>query len=65
MSAQRKSPKQGPAPARAIPQPVDVHEGVPDRAANRPAWRWVAMIVLFVAWISFLVYCWLGGNPPR
>ncbi len=66
MSPKRANPKAEEArPERPIPQAVDVHAGVPDCAAKRPAWRWVAMILLFAAWISFLMYCWLGGNSPK
>ena len=52
------SPASGPAP----PPPVDVSDGIPDRAAQ-PSWRrllWVLLI--FAAWMAFLVYVKTAGS---
>ena len=50
-------------PAQPAREPVDVHEGIPDCAARRPAWRWIVMAAAFVGWVVFLGYCWLSGSP--
>ncbi len=49
-------------PAPAVPAPVDVADGIPDRAA-RPSWRrllWV--IAIFAAWLAFLIYVKVSGE---
>lgn len=44
------------------PQPKDVIDGIPDRAARRPRWQIVAIFALFAAWIAFLLICQLIGR---
>jgi len=58
---QDNAPADRPAPS----EPVDVHNGIPDCAARTSPLRWALIGLLFVAWVAFLVYCWLGGNPPQ
>ena len=36
------------------PQPVDVQEGIPDRAANPPLWRYLVLVGAFVLWVGLL-----------
>jgi len=45
-----------------VPEPVDVVDGIPDRAAHRPMWKWVLIAAAFLAWLAFLIYCQLAGN---
>ena len=47
------------------PEPVDVVDGIPDRAARTPAWKYIVIAAIFLAWVAFLVYCWLASNLPR
>ena len=56
--------KQPPPAAPEIPQPVDVVDGIPDRSARRPLWKYILIGVLFLAWVAFLVYCHLAGRIP-
>ena len=46
-----------------IPEPRDVVDGIPDRAARRPVWKYVLLAVIFLAWMAFLVYCAVTGSP--
>jgi len=47
----------------APPEPVDVVDGVPDRAARAPLWRYLLLLGIFLAWLGFLIYCAAAGNP--
>jgi|GEM_PF-1735267 len=50
---------------RPAPQPVDVVDGVPDRAPSRPLWKLLLLAGIFLAWVAFLVYCAVaGGRKP-
>jgi hypothetical protein len=43
------------------PEPVDISDGIPDRRALI-SWPLIAvLIVVFVAWCSFLLYCQYEG----
>jgi hypothetical protein len=46
------TPKTPPKP----PEPVDVEGGIPDRSPDRPAWKHVAIAVIFLAWMGVLIY---------
>ena len=61
----KRAKKQSPAKDKAPqpPQPVDVVDGVPDRAENPPKWKYFALLGIFAAWVAFLVYCHLAGGP--
>lgn len=53
-------------PDQAQPaEPVDVVDGIPDRQADPPRWKLLALAGVFLAWIAFLLYCQLGGAPPK
>ena len=49
--------------APAPPRPVDVVDGIPDRAARAPLWRYLLLVGLFLAWLGFLIYCAAAGAP--
>jgi len=49
------------AEPRQIPEPVDVADGIPDRRANPPKWRYALLAAIFAAWVAFLIYCQLAG----
>jgi len=57
-------PRRKAAP-RAEPagEPADVVDGIPGRSAG-PAGRGLLWIVLiFAAWVAFMIYCQVGGTP--
>ena len=43
-------------------KPIDVVDGIPDRAAHVSVWKCVLMGMVFAAWLAFLIYCALAGN---
>jgi hypothetical protein len=45
------SPTQAPSP-----RPAGAEE-IPCRSKNRPAWKYVLLAAIFLAWLSFLIYC--------
>ena len=55
--------KDRPRSDAAPPQPVDVVDGIPDRAENPPRWKYVLIAAVFLAWLGFLIYCAAAGNP--
>jgi hypothetical protein len=48
--------------APEIARPVDVADGIPDRSAKPVKWVYVAIAVVFLAWMAFLVYCAVAGR---
>lgn len=55
--------KAEPRSSRVEPtDPVDVVDGIPDRAAVRPAWKYIAIGLIFLAWVAFLIYSVLAGR---
>jgi hypothetical protein len=50
------------AEPRKLPEPVDVVDGIPDRAAHTPAWKLLLLAGIFLAWLAFLIYCAAAGN---
>lgn len=60
--SRRKTQAAREPPAKA-PQPVNVIDGIPDRRPGR-AWPTVVVIVVvFAAWVAFLIYCKVAGSP--
>jgi hypothetical protein len=59
MSQPRKS---GEPAACGAPEPVDVVEGIPDRSAASSRWKIVLIVVVFAAWVAFLIYCRYAGR---
>jgi len=50
------------AGARKVGEPIDISDGIPDRSAVRPRWRIVLIVVVFAAWVAFLIYCRFAGR---
>ena len=72
MSAARAKPpaprpagaaKPAEAPAPPGPEPRDVVDGIPDRAARRPTWKYVLLASAFAAWVAVLVALYFVGRP--
>jgi hypothetical protein len=42
--------------------PIDVVDGIPDRAAKPAKWKYILIALIFLAWVAFLLYCLLSGN---
>lgn len=62
-AAKTREPRQKKGPAPRPPEPVNVVDGIPDRS-DRPGWRrLVWILVVFAAWVTFLVYCLVAGSP--
>jgi hypothetical protein len=47
---------------KKLPQPVNVYDGIPDRAARPSRKRLLLVAGLFVAWVAFLVAFLLIGR---
>ena len=58
-AAQSETQSGAPSPA----DPVDVADGIPDRSATCPLWRYAVLGAVFIAWIVFLVYCQVTAMP--
>lgn len=60
MTKAPKSKPQAQQPQSSQPLvPRDVIDGIPDRAAKRPLWKFIAIAVVFLCWVAFLIYCLL------
>lgn len=47
---------------KKLPEPVDVHDGIPDRVAGPSRKRLLLVAGLFLAWLTFLVVFLLIGR---
>ncbi|MBS3821316.1 MAG: hypothetical protein GVY16_05125 [Planctomycetes bacterium] len=47
---------------RPAPTPVDLHDGIPDRAPQPSCRRLLAVVLIFAAWLLFLASCLLAGG---
>ena len=47
------------------PEPVDVVDGIADRSPNPAAWKYVVLLVIFLAWIALLVFMKFAGSAER
>ena len=45
------------------PAPRDSVDGIPDRAAHRPGWKYVLIAILFAAWLAVLLTLFYLGKP--
>ena len=60
--SRRADRKSKPNPAGGpLPEPVNVVDGVPDRAERPGRGTWVLMVVVFAAWTAVLIYCQIAG----
>lgn len=50
------------APKPDPPQGRDVVDGVPNRAARRPRWKYLLLAGLFVGWCGVLITLFLLGR---
>lgn len=53
----------GQQPPCELPQPVDMIDGIPDRCDRGRTWKLVAIVIIFLAWLAFLMYAYLAGRP--
>ena len=44
------------------PEPIDIIDGVPDRAPHPAVWKYLLLAGVFLAWMAFLLYCQFGGG---
>lgn len=44
------------------PEPVNVVDGIPDRAAHRPLWKYLVLVGVFLAWLGVLIGLFLAGK---
>ncbi len=42
--------------------PKDVIDGIADRIANRPLWKYLLVAAVFVAWLGVLITLYLLGR---
>jgi len=61
--SRRKQQRDAQARQPAVTEPVDVVDGIPDRSAKTPAWKYVVLAAVFVGIVSFLVACLILGAP--
>ena len=40
-------------------------DGIPDRTEKPAKWKYLLLGAVFVAWLAFLVYCWVAGGVDR
>lgn len=45
----------------STPMAVDLHDGIPDRAAKPSRHRLLWVLAAFGAWVAVLVYFWLAN----
>jgi hypothetical protein len=46
-----------------VPHPVNVVDGIPDRAMSRSPWPCVVIAAVFFLWVGVLIYCGLAAVP--
>ena len=46
----------------AMPEPVDVIDGIPDRSPPASWWRYAVLLAVFAAWVAFLIYVRIAGS---
>lgn len=66
MTRKRKArdvPQDHAKPQEKMPDPVDMTDGIPDRCQEPARWKLLLIAVIFLAWLSLLVYCAAAGNP--
>ena len=58
---QDRSPER-PAPPEPAPEPVDVVDGIPDRSPRPSAWKYLALLAVFLGWVAVLIYFQVAGG---
>jgi len=58
-----KQSKPNPTAAPPPPEPVNVVDGIPDRAPTSPRWKFVVILLVFLAWVGFMVFVQIAGRP--
>lgn len=62
--ASGKNPDKAPAkscrPELTRP-PVNVIDGIPGRSGNLATWKYILLVIIFLAWVAFLIYIRTGG----
>lgn len=54
--------RQAAPPPGQAPAARDVVDGIPDRAARRPAWKYALLAGLFILWVAVLIGLYLWGR---
>lgn len=57
---EKKQTGRGSAEKRAVPEPINVIDDMPDVAAARPVWFYILLGGVFAAWLGFLIYVHVG-----
>ena len=60
--AKSQPPRRHAEKQEKLPDPVDIHDGIPDRCERPARWKLLLIGVLVAAWLSFLIYCAAAGN---
>ena len=45
-----------------LPEPIDIVDGVPDHTRNPSRRRLGVVLIIFVTWVAFLLYCLLAAR---
>ena len=61
----RKKSKPNPTAAPPLPEPVDVVDGIPDRSATVPRWKFAVILLVFMAWVGFMLIVQIVGRPAQ
>ena len=57
-----KTPREPTHPPAGGAAPVNLIDGIPDRSARPAAWKYALIAAVFLAWLTFLIYCALAGR---
>ncbi len=47
---------------KPLPEPIDIVDGIPDHARNPSRRRLGVVLIVFVTWVAFLLYCLLAAR---
>jgi len=59
----QSAPRREESQQEKYPDPVDISDGIPDRRERVETWKLLAAGAVFAAWLAFLIYCAVAGNP--
>jgi len=60
-----KKSKLNPTAAPPPPEPVDVVDGIPDRSPTAPRWKLAVILLVFLAWVGFMLFVQIAGRPAQ